>query len=120
MQTNDRLDTPPARSGTGRVAGGDWLSVLLIAAFLILALSQASLSFRSLGVGLAIFVVAVTAIIAGVAAYRRLALGDRPHLAPDAARMERLRILENVLHDNESDADLKRRALEAIISETQP
>lgn len=112
MQANKEPETPSAQPDTEKFAGGDWLSALLVAVLLIVALSQASLGFRSLAVGLAIFAVAVAAIIAGIAAIRQFSPGDR-------ARVERLRILERVLADNESDPDVKRRALDAVISETQ-
>ena len=107
-------DTSQTRSSTRMYSGGDWLSVLLIAALLIVILAKSGLNITSLSTGVTALLAPIAIIIAAIAAVRRLSPVDK-------ARMERLRILERVLEsdDRTSDPYLKRRALEAIISEGQ-
>jgi hypothetical protein len=111
-QDDQELKPAPKESPSEANNGGDWLSILLIAALLVVIFT--SFSIKNLTAGVTAIVAPISLIILVIAAVRRM----RP---PDPARMERLRILERVLESDDESADpyLKRKALDAVISDDE-
>lgn len=105
---HDRSGSVQAR----RASGADWLSVALLSVLFVILIASSQIDLKSVGTALAALVIPLLAVVTTTASARRIWQSSEYR-----ARRDRLRILEEVLHDSSADAAMKRRALDAVIAD---